>query len=151
MSADITQGLPISGALWAIIYDPILRELEGRIPPKLGRPTCYADDVVVAVRHIARVFATVLASFACAAAAWALRLNVRKTVVVNDSAQRDDEMQREINSILGQQPCTVFVVVGPEAETDRAERHASMISAPDKCALRRVEEHKCSSCTGPSR
>lgn len=41
--------------MWAIVCDPILRGMEARIPPTLGRPTCHAHNVAVAVRHIVRV------------------------------------------------------------------------------------------------
>lgn len=76
VSGGIKQGSPTSGALWAIFYDLILRDMSAWIPPTLGRPTCYTGDVAVAARHIVRVPANVLASFVFAAAA-ALRLNIQ--------------------------------------------------------------------------
>lgn len=47
--------------LWVVVghcvCDPTLRELAARIPPSLGRLTCYTDDVAMAARRASRVLA----------------------------------------------------------------------------------------------
>lgn len=83
IEAGIKYGCPTSESLWAIAYDPIVGLLCGRIPPHIGRLTCFADDPAVAARDAYIAFVFVLACFAYITAASCLRLKTNKTVVIN--------------------------------------------------------------------
>ena len=41
----IKQGCPLSGSIFALAFDPILRLLESRLPRGLAAPGAFADDV----------------------------------------------------------------------------------------------------------
>lgn len=107
VSAGIKQRSHTPGALPAVVCHPILREVVARISPALGRPPCYVGDLAGAARQVVRVLAAVLGSFAFEAAAAALRLSARQTVVVNYADKGGGEVWREFEEVLGRHSCTV--------------------------------------------
>lgn len=50
--AEIEQGCPAPGTLWALAYDPIARALCWATPRDLGCLGVFADDIGVALRHL---------------------------------------------------------------------------------------------------
>lgn len=48
----IKQGCPASGALWTLLFDPIVRLLVATLPPHGYELTCFADDFATALGNL---------------------------------------------------------------------------------------------------
>lgn len=84
----IKQGCPASGALWALLVDPIVRRLVASLPPRGYARTCFADDLATALGNATvglRVLIPVLLEMRLAAG---LVVHASKTQLLNFSDRR---------------------------------------------------------------
>lgn len=49
--SGVQQGCPVSGTLWALAHDPIIRSILAAIPRSFGRLGVFADDLGLEVRR----------------------------------------------------------------------------------------------------
>ena len=82
MEQGIRQGCPLSGTLWALMFDPVVRMLASRLDYKSSRLSAYADDLAFALHSLRRCMPILAAAIAEAGLSTMLELNFGKTVVV---------------------------------------------------------------------
>lgn len=121
VEAGIKRACPTSGSLWAIAYDPTVRLLCGRIPPHIGRLTCFAFDLAVATWDVVIAFVTVLACFEYITAASCLRLDKNKTVVIDYLRYADSDLSDALSD----------VTEGERSNVSRAAKYLGTLIGPD--------------------
>ena len=84
IKSGIRQGCPLSGTIFALLIDPILRMLHHSMGEGPGRTTIgdYADDLACVVSDYTRDVPKMLRVFALAQQASVLTLKFRKCVLV---------------------------------------------------------------------
>ena len=82
LDQGIKQGCPLSGTLWALLFDPIVRFIAFKVMYKSSRLSAYADDLAVVLHCLWRGLPLLAAAFGTVSAAATLELNVDKTILV---------------------------------------------------------------------
>lgn len=98
MDSGIKQGSPLSGALFALALDTMVRRYLAELTMASSRLCAFADDVGVAMWDMARQLRELMESFAEWACACALHLTMQKCLLIPDKARgrvADIRMQRQ--------------------------------------------------------
>ena len=82
ISSGIKQGCPMSGSLWCIVFDPIVRALI-ELVRDLGCLSAFADDIGISVGDIIRALLVLVPILGPIEAATCLELNWKRTCIVN--------------------------------------------------------------------
>lgn len=82
VTCGIRQGCLASGTVWALLYDPVVRFLWGSLPRDDLWLTVSSDDIALALCNVFRDLRFVRRALEVASAT-GLRLNARKSVVIN--------------------------------------------------------------------
>jgi len=81
LRSGVRQGCPLSGLLFAIVMEPILRKISRSMGPH-GCLRAYADDIGAVVRNYVVTLAALGMAFDFVGAATGLYLNIKKTVFI---------------------------------------------------------------------
>ena len=84
ITSGIKQGCPMSGSLWCLIFDPIIRALVELVGED-GSLSAFADDIGISVGDIIRILFILVPLLGSIGAATCLKLNWKKTHIVNFS------------------------------------------------------------------
>ena len=80
--SGIKQGCPMSGSIFALGIDPLLRALASRLPGRWTTLNAYADDVSLVLTNVFLELGIVLDALVLWSRATAMTLNIRKCVLV---------------------------------------------------------------------
>lgn len=128
--SGVVQGCPLSGAMFVLLLDPLIRRLGGQIRGR-GCVNACADDLAVVAADVAQLDA-VGESMALLSRAAALRLNLAKCQLVPLAAAFSEELRRFVVARLRRDapfwssvpvvPCAVFlgILLGPAVSHDMA-------------------------------
>lgn len=139
IKAGIKQGCPLSGSLFAIAADPLIRAHLANLTIHSGRINLFADDTAIALRHLARSLPSVLALFARWKRASGLALKNSKCVVVpgaeNLQAYRDfiNGCAEAEGMLVATAATYLGVVVGPTA-------HCTQWEAVNRKAIKKMQD-----------
>ena len=84
ITSGIKQGCPMSGSLWCLIFDPIIRALVELVGED-GSLSAFADDIGVSVGDIIRILFIIVPLLGSIGAATCLKLNWKKAHIVDFS------------------------------------------------------------------
>ena len=79
MLQGIRQGCPLSGTLWAILFDPVIRLLSKQVEYKCSRLSAYADDLALVLHSLRTCLPRLEAALAAMSSSTRLELNFDKT------------------------------------------------------------------------
>ena len=82
ITSGIKQGCPVSGSLWCLVFDPIIKYLV-ELVGEVGSFSAFADDIGVSVGDIIRALLIIVPVLGPIEAATCLKLNWKKTHIVN--------------------------------------------------------------------
>ena len=103
MTIDITsgikQGCPMSGSLWCIVFDPIIRALV-ELVKEVGSLSAFADDIGVSVGDIISALLVLVPILGPVEAAACLKLNWKKTHIVNFSKFSIFRLKKQIEEAV---------------------------------------------------
>eukprot|EP00959_Pyramimonas_sp_CCMP1952_P198469 4151429-Pyramimonas_sp.AAC.1 len=78
----VKQGCPLSGLIWALCFDPIIRKMKFELSGFQVRLGVFADDLGLAARHFFQCFPVVMKEFALVLQAAGLKVNTHKTYII---------------------------------------------------------------------
>lgn len=156
VTSGIKQGCPSSGSLWALLYDPVIRNLDNILPASELTLGCFADDLVAAARHVQLALPALLRMFALIRRATRLRLNSRKIALVYFGCASHEDVFRRLSVHMAGERMQVAgkgvylgVPIGPESfdtfwhtTTDRMRKVVRHISGLHITLGDRVRAHR---------
>lgn len=95
----IKQGCPASGALWALLFDPMVRRLVSELPPHRYVLTCFADDFATALGNAVLGLRLPIPVFLEMLPAAGLAVHEGKTKVLTYSSSSDFGLRRRLADI----------------------------------------------------
>ena len=99
ISSGIKQGCPMSGSLWRIVFDPIIRALV-ELVKEVGSLSAFADDIGVSVGGIIRALLVLVPILGPIEAATCLKLYWKKTHIVNFSKFSIFKLKKQIEEAV---------------------------------------------------
>ena len=111
ISSGIEQGCPMSGSLWCIVFDPTVRALVELIK-EVGSLSAFADDIGVFVGDIISALLIIVPILGPIEAATCLKLNWKKTHIVNFSSSLRSRLRRLCHSHLEMRSATMPGILG---------------------------------------
>ena len=115
ITSGITQGCPMSGSLWCLVFDPIIRALVELVGED-GSLSAFADDIGVSVGDIIRALLVLVPILGPIGAATCLKLNWKKTHIVNffklSIFKLKKQIEEAVPQALGAEICYVARYLG---------------------------------------
>lgn len=96
---SIKQGCPASEAMWALLFDPIVRRLAAALPPCEYALTCFADDLATALAKAVLGLLLLVPFRLEMLLAARFALHAGKTRAINFSASSDFDIRRRFADI----------------------------------------------------
>ena len=126
ISSGIKQGCPMSGSLWCIIFDPIIRAMSRVLSGPRNRLGVFADDVGIGCGDCVSALVALSPVLDIMRVGACLTLNWKKTYIVNFGSMSEFAFKRSIEQAL---PIASAVIVC------RAARYLGFIVGPDAFEL----------------
>ena len=91
ITQGIKQGCPLSGALFALCIDPLLRRLSNLLAPVCATPRAFADDIQISASNLLLAVPIVLKNVIRSSRCTGLLLNLAKCMIVHVQEMPDDQ------------------------------------------------------------
>jgi hypothetical protein len=141
--SGIKQGCPLSGSIFALAIDPLIRRILAASVLNSIRITAFADDIAIVVANIFLQLPDIMAIFALWGAVSALMLNSTKTAILPlwpfDGAMLRRWLRNSVQAlagcIIGDYAKYLGVLLGPGAANRQWDPVASkvLVRAADAC------------------
>ena len=99
ITSGIEQGCPMSGSLWCIVFDPIIRALV-ELVKEVGSLSAFAGDIGVSVGDIISALLILVPILGPIEAATCLKLNRKRTHIVNFSKFSISKLKKQIEEAV---------------------------------------------------
>jgi hypothetical protein len=100
ITSGIKQGCPSSGSLWCILFDPIIRMLHELVKSLGGALAAFADDLGMSLKDVVAGLVQLVPMFDLISLASSLRLNWKKTFLINFSKLSHFALKRKVEETI---------------------------------------------------